>query len=143
MFRYARLGLVLVVFALLLAATPAAATDYAFSSPMTHVDVPTSTITGSEVGDLALGDFNGPIGADIDPTTGVISNGMTMLVFFGGDTLSLTFEGQIFPDGTVSGDFTIVDGSGALAGASGSGTFVGTTDGVTFDSDLEGILTLP
>ena len=143
MFRFATPALVLVVFALLLAATPAVATDYAFSSPLTHIDAPSATVTGTEVGDLALGAFSGPISANIDPTTGVISNGMTTYEFDSGDTLSFTFEGQIFPDGTVTGTFTIVDGSGGLAGASGGGMFVGTTDGVTYDTDVEGTLTLP
>jgi hypothetical protein len=143
MFRLMRPGLVFVVVALLLAAGPAVATDYAFSSPMTHVDGPSGTITGEDVGDLALGPFSGPISADIDPNTGIISNGMTTYDFGGGDTLIITFDGQIFSDGTLSGSFTIVDGTGALAGASGGGTFAGTTDLVTYDTDVEGTLTLP
>jgi hypothetical protein len=143
MFRFPKLGIVLAVFVVLMAAKPAVATDYAFSSPMTHVE--SGTISGTEVGDLSLGAYTGPIDADIDPATGIISNGTATLDFGGGNTLSITFEGQIFPDGSVAGTFTFVDGTGALAGASGSGTFMGTFNPFlgTFDTDNEGTLTLP
>ena len=137
MFRLPKLSLVIACFGLVTAA-PARADDQPFSSPDAHVE--SSTITGTEA---TLGAYSGPIDATIDPATGMISNGTATFDFGGGDTLDVTFEGQIFPDGSVAGTFSFVGGTGNLAGASGGGTFMGTTDLVTFDVDIEGTLTLP
>jgi len=138
MYRLPKLGLVLTFIALLIAAAPALADDQPFSSPNSHVE--SGMITGTEA---ILGPYSGPIDADIDPVSGAITNGTATLDFGGGDTLSITFEGQIFPDLTIAGTFTFVGGTGALAGACGGGIFTGTTDLTTYDSDLEGTLTLP
>jgi hypothetical protein len=140
MLRLARLGLLLAFFALLMfmMAGPARADDQLFSSPDAHVIG--STITGTEA---TLGAYAGTIGADIDPVTGAITNGHSTITFGDGSTLSFDFEGQIYPDLTLDGTWTITGGSGALDGASGGGTFAGTTDLTTYDTDIEGILTLP
>jgi hypothetical protein len=138
MFNLPKLGLVFTFFAPLILAAPALAVDQPFSSPDAHIE--SGMITGS---DAILGDYAGPVSADIDPLTGRITNGMAFLDFGGGDSLTFTFEGQINPTGSVTGTFTFVDGTGALAGASGGGTIDAKTDGSTFDGDLEGTLTLP
>ncbi len=143
MFRFAKLGVVLVAFVLMMAARPALATDYQYSSTDEQVDAATGATMGTETGDLALGAYTGNTSATINPD-GSITNGMQTITFGDGSTLSITFQGQIdLTTGGVSGTFTWVGGTGALAGASGSGTFVGMTDGVTFFVDVEGTLTLP
>ena len=143
MYRLPKLGLVLTFIALLILAAPALATDYQYSSTDEQVDAATGATTGTETGDLGLGAYTGSTSATIDPITGAITNGMQTITFGDGSTLTSTFEGQIFADGSVMGTFAFIGGTGALAGASGGGTFVGVTDGSTFDSDIEGTLTLP
>jgi hypothetical protein len=142
MFRFQKLGLVFTLFALLMLAAPALAGQIPFSSPDAHVDGPSGTITGTEA---TLGAYDGIISADIDQVTGAITNGYCNIEFGvgSGDTITFTFEGQIYADGTVNGTFTFVDGTGALAGIMGGGTFAGTTDGITYDTDIEGMYTLP
>jgi hypothetical protein len=141
MFRIQKLGLVFTLFALLILAAPALAVDQPFSSTDAHVDG--SSITGTEA---TLGAYAGYIDANVDFTTGAITNGFSVIEFGSGsgNALLFTFEGQInLMDFSISGTFTIRFGTGALEGASGGGTFTGSTDGSTFDADLEGTLTLP
>jgi hypothetical protein len=142
MFRFPKLGLIFTLFAVLLLAAPALATDYQYSSTDEVVDATSGNTTGTETGDLGLGAYTGSTSATINPD-GSITNGTQTITFGDGSTLSITFEGQIFPDLSVSGTLTWVGGTGALDGASGSGTFVGTTDGIAFYVDVEGTLTLP
>jgi hypothetical protein len=142
MFRLPKLGLIFTLFAVLMLATPALATDYQYSSTDEVVDGSSGDTTGTETGELGLGAYTGSTSATIG-SDGSITNGTQTITFGDGSTLSITFEGQIYPDGSVLGTFTWVGGTGALDGASGSGTFVGVTDGVAFYSDIEGTLTLP
>jgi hypothetical protein len=142
MFRLPKLGLIFTFFAMLILAAPALATDYQYSSTDQVVDGTSGDTTGTETGDLGLGAYTGSTSATIN-SDGSITNGMQTITFGDGSTLSITFAGQIYPDGSVLGTFTWVGGTGALDGASGSGTFVGTTDGVAFYTDVEGTLTLP
>jgi hypothetical protein len=144
MFRLPKLGVVLTFIAMLIFAAPALATDYQYSSTDEHVDAASGDTTGTETGDLSLGTYTGNASATIDPVTGAITDGTQTITFDAdGSTLSISFSGQIFADGSVVGTFSWTGGTGALDGASGSGTFVGTTDGVGFDVDVEGTLTLP
>ena len=142
MFRLPKLGLIFTLFAVLILAAPALATDYHYSSTDEVVDGTTGDTMGTETGDLGLGAYTGSTSATIN-ADGSITDGMQTITFGDGSTLSITFEGQIFPDGSVSGTLTWIGGTGALDGASGSGTFVGTTDGIAFYVDVEGTLTLP
>ena len=142
MFRLPKLGLIFTLFAVLILAAPALATDYQYSSTDEVVDGTSGDTTGTETGDLGLGAYTGSTSANIG-SDGSITNGMQTITFGDGSTLSITFEGQIYPDGSVLGTLTWIGGTGALAGASGSGTFVGTTDLITFNVDVEGTLTLP
>jgi hypothetical protein len=142
MFRFPKLGLIFALFAVLLLAAPARATDYQYSSTDSVVDAVSGDTMGTETGDLGLGPYTGSTGATIN-SDGSITNGMQTITFADGSTLSIAFEGQIFADGSVSGNLIWLGGTGALDGASGSGTFVGTTDGIAFYVDVEGTLTLP
>src|SRR5262249_38982309 len=87
------------------------------------------TFTIAGIGD-PLGDFTGDGTFFLGTPSGQILNGQLALVDDNGDVVSLEFDGQLFDDGSILGEFRITGGRGLFESAGGSGPFVGPGDDI-------------
>lgn len=158
MVRLPKLSLVLSLFARLVIAAPAPAQiGEPFSSPdgmmtftsstydpATGVRHVTFTASGTEVA-AGHGEYTdgGDGSFDFD---GTFTNGTVTLVFSEADTLTISFEATIVdPAGPFRGTWSVIDGTGAFAGADGGDDLSGVVmtsflfpEGGTASFDLEG-----
>jgi len=139
MIRLPKLSLVLTLFALLLIAAPASAQigeHFTSSDGMAIITGTTPNVTFSATGTETAtghGAYSTPPGQDgsfdFDSMTGMVTNGMSIFDFTGGDTLTISFSAHVLTDLSFVGAWTVADGSGAFSGAAGGGTIAGQVAG--------------